>query len=567
MPYVITQNCCNDASCVEVCPVDCIHPAPDEPGFATAEMLYVHPGECIDCGACQEACPVDAVHPDFELPGHLAEYAALNAGFFDWAGDPPEPTAPAGQAGPPGPAGQAGPEAAAGAATGQSAPLRVAVVGAGPSGWYVVDELVKTRRADVEVTVFDRLATPHGLVRYGVAPDHLRTKSVTDMFEATARHRRVAIRLNVEVGRDLSHAELLERHHAVVYATGAPAGRPLGLAGEDLAGSVPASEFVGWYNGHPDHAGRRFDLGHPRAVVVGNGNVALDVARLFLIGPDDLHHSDIAPHALEALGTGRVEEVVVTGRRAARFAAFTSPELRALVRRADIDVVVDPADAADLAAAAAAVAERTAATFALKQKAELLAQAASAIPTARKRLVLRFNLVPERILGEDTVTGIGFRAPDGTQEVIETGLVVRATGFRSHGVEGVPLDERTGRFAHREGRVIDSDSGDVVLRTYAAGWAKRGPSGAIGTNRACAAETVSALLDDYRAGLMPEPAGAPGDLDAILASRDVPIIDHAGWQALDAHEIDRGKQHGRPRLKVVDRTEQVRLALAGEGGQ
>ena len=556
MAYVITQNCCNDASCVEVCPVDCIHPAPEDPGFATAEMLYIDPGECIDCGACQDACPVSAVYPDFELPGGLAEYAALNAEFFDWAGEAPTPAAEP----PP-----------AAAAAGQSGPLRVAVVGAGPSGWYVANELAATRRADVEVTVLDRLATPHGLVRYGVAPDHLETKSVTAMFEATARHRRVAMRLNVEVGRDLSHTELLAYHHAVVYATGAPAGRSLGVAGENLPGSVSASEFVGWYNGHPDHAECRVDIGHSRAVVIGTGNVALDVSRLLLSGPEELRRSDIAPEALEALSAGRVEEVVVTGRRAARFAAFTSPELRALVRRPDIDVVVDPADAADIASAAEAATERTEAAFALRQKAALLTEAAakagassdSPAPGAgRKRLVLRFGLTPDRILGDGTVTGIGFRTADGTEEVIEAGLVVRANGFRSLGVEGVPLDEPAGRFAHREGRVLDPDSGKVHAGTYATGWAKRGPSGAIGTNRACAAETVSALLDDYCSGLLPEPSAVPGELDTLLASRGVRVLDHSAWRALDQHELDTGKRSGRPRVKVTDRAEQVRVAAA-----
>ncbi|MFJ9389272.1 FAD-dependent oxidoreductase [Nocardioides sp. NPDC101246] len=531
MTYVITQSCCNDASCVEVCPVDCIHPGPDEPGFGAAEMLYIHPDECIDCGACEDACPVNAIYPDYEVPDAFAPYVDINAAFFEFTGeqDEPMPLPPSGTKIPGG-------------------PLKVAVVGAGPAGWYVAQELATTRRCDVEITVIDRLATPYGLVRYGVAPDHLDTKEVAADFAKTARHRRVRTRYNVEIGRDVTHEELLGAHHAVVYTTGAGEGRSLGLPGEELPGSTSAAELVGWYNGHPDRAALTFPLAHERAVVIGNGNVALDLARLLLADEEALTSSDLAPAALEALAASGIREVVVTARRGAEHAAFTSPELRALADDPGIDVVVEEADLAGLPTQDGA-SERNASTFAAVQKADLLRDLAARPRTnAAKRLVLRFGLTPTEILGADTVAGVRF---DGGEE-IEAGLVVRATGYRSAGVDGVPHEEGTGRFTHEAGRVLGSRA------TYTAGWAKRGPSGVIGTNRACAAETVRTLLDDHAAGSLADPAGE--SLDDLLAERGVIVVDQTGWNTLDTHERESGKEIGRPRVKVTDREEQVRIA-------
>jgi ferredoxin--NADP+ reductase len=531
MTYVITQSCCNDASCVEVCPVDCIHPGPDESGFGAAEMLYIHPDECIDCGACEDACPVDAIFPDDEVPDAFAPYTDINAAFFEFTGEQEEsaPLPPLGAKIPGG-------------------PFKVAVVGAGPAGWYVAEELAATRRCDVEITVIDRLATPYGLVRYGVAPDHLDTKEIVSGFAKTARHRRVRTRYNVEVGSDVTHDELLGAHHAVVYTTGAGEGRSLGLPGEELPGSTSAAELVGWYNGHPDRAALSFPLAHERAVVIGNGNVALDLARLLLAEEETLQASDLAPAALAALTASGIREVVVTARRGAEHAAFTSPELRALADDPHVDVVVEEADLAGLPTEDE-VTERNAATFAALQKADLLRDlAARPLTDAAKRLVLRFGLTPSEILGADTVTGIRFA--DG--EEIEAGLVVRATGYRSAGVVGVPSEAGTGRFLHEAGRVIGAEA------TYTAGWAKRGPSGVIGTNRTCAAETVRTLLDDYAAGRLPDPADE--SLDDLLAEKGVTVVDQSGWNTLDAHECASGEKTGRPRVKVTDRAEQIRIA-------
>lgn len=544
MTYVITQSCCNDASCVDVCPVDCIHPTPNEPGYGSSEMLYINPDDCIDCGACVDVCPVDAIYPDYDLPEHLVEYLTVNADFFEFAGNDYELSS----------------RPKAGSRIERKGPLKVAVVGAGPAGWFVGDELARNRRADVEVTMIDRLPTPFGLVRYGVAPDHLKTKGVTAAFSRVANYKQTTTRLGVEVGRDVTHAELLASHHAVVYATGTPKGRKLGLPGEELPGCISGAEFVGWYNGHPDHATHSFDLNQQRAVIIGNGNVALDMARLLLLPAGRLHESDLAAHALSVLATSGIEEVVVLGRRSAAVAAFTSPELRALVNDPDIDLVVDPAEAADAEAAAEAAAldEPSPAGFALQQKAALLREAADRPLTGAKRVVLRFNLGPVELVGDDRVSGL--RTVSG--EVIDTGLVLRATGYLSSDVAGVAVDGAAGRFRHDCGRVLHPETGELVPHTYSAGWAKRGPSGVIGTNRSCAAETVESVLDDFEAGKLIDPTGEPTAIDDLLTERGVPLIDISSWKNLDAFEVGAGAELGRPRVKVVDVNEQLRITQA-----
>lgn len=548
MTYVITQSCCNDASCVDVCPVDCIHPTPDDPGFLTAEMLYIDPDVCIDCGSCVEACPVGAIHADFEVPDHLQDYTAMNADYFTWAGEPPDPV----------PLAPAGPRIDA-----LEGPLRVAVVGCGPAGMFITEELVGSKRIEVQVTLLDRLATPHGLVRYGVAPDHLHTKEAVAMFDSIAKHRRVTMRLNVEVGADVTHEELLEHHHAVVYATGASEGRNLGLPGEELPGSLAAAEFVNWYNGHPDHADLDPRLDHERAVIIGNGNVALDIARVLLTGHEALHgSSDMAGHAVEALSDSGVDEVVVVGRRGPEYAAFTTPELLALVNHPGIDVVVDRAmlDAAPEPDPE----DKTPAGFAAHQKIGVLRRAVERPAAGGKRLVFRFGLTPQELLGDDRVTGMAL-APTGgdpqAAQTLEAGLVIRATGYRSTQVAGLPFDAQAGRFAHQDGRVLDPESSAAVYGTYTTGWVKRGPSGVIGSNRLCAIETAHSLLDDVGEGRLTDTVGDAESFDALLAERGVTYVDFAGWRKLDRHERSEGKTAGRPRLKVVARDEQVQIAV------
>ena len=298
MPYVVTQSCCADASCVVACPVNCIHPAPGEPGFATAEMLYIDPGSCVGCGACVTACPVGAIKPDTKLAPSEEIFAELNAGYFEVFPHPErQPLATVEEQ----------------RRMADSRPVRVAVIGSGPAGMYTADELL--RHPEVSVDVFDRLPTPYGLVRAGVAPDHTHTKRIEKLLSQIESERGFGYRLGIEVGTDITLDELAPHYDAVVYAVGAASDRRLGIDGEDLAGSLSATEVVGWYNGHPDRIDLDVPLDHERVVIVGNGNVALDVARILTSDPDQLARTDIADHALRALRSSRVQEVVIAARR------------------------------------------------------------------------------------------------------------------------------------------------------------------------------------------------------------------------------------------------------------
>jgi ferredoxin--NADP+ reductase len=442
MPYVVTQSCCADASCVLACPVNCIHPAPGEPGFAEAEMVYVDPNACVDCGACATACPVDAVKPHTKLTEAELPFIALNASYFEAN-----------------PHGDRTPLALVPPKRRVTQQVRVAVVGAGPAGLYAADELLK--HAGVTVDVFDRLPTPHGLVRYGVAPDHQSTKRITRLFHAIEKQPGFTYRLGTEIGKDLSHDDLLQEYAAVLYSVGAANDRRLGIEGEELPGSASATEFVAWYNGPPDHRQAPVTLEGERAVVIGNGNVALDVARMLTTRPVD------------ALRSSKVREVVVLGRRGPSDAAFTTPELIGIAGLTDVDIVIDgPIEVTS-------------------DKTALLAELA-ARPTSpgRPRIVLRFQTSPVRILGTDRVTGLEVSG----DEVIETFIVLRAIGYRGRPVAGLPFDEVTD--------TVPNDRGRVSPGVYVAGWIKRGPSGFIGTNKTCAEETVEQIFDDLDAGLL-----------------------------------------------------------------
>lgn len=449
MAYAITQTCCNDASCVKVCPVNCIHPTPDEPDFGRTDMLYVDPRTCIDCGACADACPVDAIFPVDALTAPLRDYADINAAYY---ADRPL-------------AATAGPNFHA---WGQPTfdrtlpsdlrPLDVAVVGSGPAGMYAVEDLLL--HTNSRVTVVDRLPVAGGLVRFGVAPDHPSTKRIGEAFARFHSHPRLRLRLGVEVGRDVTVERLAARYDAVIYAVGAFEGRRLGIAGEDLPGSLAAATVVGWYNGHPDMPANAVDLSAERVVVVGTGNVALDVARMLTADPASLARTSIAPHALAALQSSKVREVVILGRRGQEDAAYTAPELHALTQRDGADLVMNAGDR----------------DWSIPP------------PHDRRRVVFRFHSAPAEILGDTQVRGV--RLADGTE--IPAGLVVRAAGHRGVPVPGLPFDQVTG--------TIPNTAGRVEAGTYVVGWIKRGATGGIGANKACAAETVTALLDDAVAG-------------------------------------------------------------------
>jgi ferredoxin/flavodoxin---NADP+ reductase len=436
--------------------------------------------------------------------------------------------------------------------------LRVAVVGSGPSGSYAAERLLSRRDISVHVDMFERLTTPWGLVRFGVAPDHLATKSVIIGFERMTRDPRFRLWLNVEVGRDVSTEQLSEHYHSVIYAVGAMGARDMGVPGEDLPGSHSATEFVGWYNGHPEYADRAFDFSAERAVVIGNGNVAIDIARILLTSPARLVRTDIAQHALEQLSTSRVREVVVVGRRGPAEAAFTNGELLGLLNVPDLRVVVDPQGFDSPHSA------RPLLDFAAAHKTARLSQLAGyerQTSSSDRRVVLRFCAAPERLLGQDRVSGIrltrnalvadgsAVRAvPTSEFDELDCGLVIRSVGFQGSPIGSVPFDFSRHVIPNRDGRAIDTESGETVPGTYVTGWIKRGPSGVIGTNKQCAKQTVECLIEDFLVGALAEPTA-----DLEYPTSQLPAaFDVRAWRAIDAHERREGIRSGRPRIKLVE---------------
>src|ERR1700749_3812328 len=489
MPHVITQSCCSDGSCVYACPVHFIPPSPDEPGFATAEMLYIDPVACVDCGDCVSACPVGAIAPDARLTSEQLPFVALNASFY--------PDLPAGEKLPP--TSKLAPVIPAPEVRGNhSGPLMVAIVGSGPAAMYAADELLTQH--GVRVNVFEKLPTPYGLVRAGVAPDHQTTKQVTQLFDRIARRREFRFFLNVEIGKHLSHDDLLAHHHAVIYASGAPNDRRLDIEGMDLPGTGTATEVVAWINGHPDFTDLPIDLSHERVVIVGNGNVALDVARILTSNPDDLARTDISDHALKALRDSAVREVVIAARRGPAHSAFTLPELIGLTGASE--VVLDAADhqrvASDLAAASDAL---------TKRKLEILSKLGDgSVPASRPRIRLAYELTPVRVLGQHRAAGVEFSVT-GTDEVrpLEAALVLTSIGNRGKLIRDLPFDESAAVVPNDGGRVVEPVSGEPVPGAYVAGWIKRGPTGFIGSNKSCAFQTGQALVADFNPGRLTDP--------------------------------------------------------------
>jgi ferredoxin--NADP+ reductase len=458
-------------------------------------------------------------------------------------------------------------------------PLRIAVVGAGPAGFYAAGQLLSSKDVPFEVDLFDRLPTPYGLVRFGVAPDHPKIKSVIRVFEKTAKKDGFRFFGNVEVGTHLSHDELAERYDAVLYTTGASHDRRLGLPGEDLPGSHPATDFVAWYNGHPDAAGLEFDLSGKRAVVVGNGNVAVDVARMLALTERELRETDAADHAIEALAASSIEEIVVLGRRGIAQAAFTNPELRELGEMEDADVVVDPADV-ELDEGSRAWLDRDGADVREQKNVEIATEYSTRTPGGkRRRVVLRFLASPVKIVGTDRVEGIEVSKnelvadddgwltarPTNETEVIDCDFVLRSIGYRGRPIPEVPFDDERATINNLDGRVLDPATGDAIPGVYTAGWIKRGPSGVIGTNKKCATDTVTMLLQDIEQGRLPTPARRDEDIAELVAARRPEHVDFAGWQRIDAHEKALGEPQGRPRVKLVSVDEMVDVAKAPAG--
>jgi ferredoxin--NADP+ reductase len=449
----------------------------------------------------------------------------------------------------------------------ETSPVRVAIVGAGPSGFYAAGHLLTHKgRPDltVEVDMFDRLPTPWGLVRGGVAPDHPNIKAVSRVFEKTAARPGFRFFGNVELGRDISHEDLVTRYHAVIYAVGAETDKRMGIPGEDLPGSVAATEFVAWYNGHPDYSGHDFDLSCRRAVVVGNGNVAMDVARMLAITRAELERTDVADHALEVLRDHAIEEIVVLGRRGPAQAAFTNPELLELGEMLDAEVVVDPGDVELDEHSARSI--ESEGDLTARKNVEILTGYAERSPGGkRRRIILRFLVSPVAIIGENRVeavelvhneigydkAGVLRALATERRETLAAGIVLRSIGYRGVALPGVPFDERRATIPHEEGRVIDPATQAPIRGEYTVGWIKRGPSGVIGTNKKDAHETVDSLLADFDREALLEPADAsPEAIEALLAGRRPDHVTYAGWQAIDRAERAAGEPHERPRVKL-----------------
>jgi ferredoxin--NADP+ reductase len=431
--------------------------------------------------------------------------------------------------------------------------MRVAVVGSGPAGFYAAGALLSAE-APVEVDLIERLPTPWGLVRLGVAPDHPKLKTVSRAFERIADQPGFRFLGNVEVGRDLHHADLVRLYDAVIYAVGAQTDRRLGIPGEDLPGSWAATELVAWYNGHPDYQQLEFDLAVERVVVIGNGNVALDVARMLALTHDELTPTDATDASIAAIESSPIREIVVVGRRGPAQAAFTTPELQEMGELAGADVIVDPADL-EGAKPEGTNAERN---FAVLQ--ELAAREPVGKP---RRVVFRFFHSPVAILGEERVEGVELvrneldandrAVATDEREMLPCGLVFRSVGYRGVELPEVAFDAVSG--------TIPNEGGRVEPGVYVAGWIKRGPTGVIGTNKKDATETVDLLLEDAAAGrLRANPEATAAAVDELLAERGIPVVEYAGWTSIDEVERGAGEKSGRPRVKLCSWDELLAVA-------
>ena len=445
-----------------------------------------------------------------------------------------------------------------------SRPRRVAVVGSGPSGMYAADALVNQTDIPVEVDVIDRLPVPFGLVRYGVAPDHLSIRSVRDTLNKTLDKPGVRFLGNVTVGRDVSVADLHSCYDAVIFSYGASRDRMLGIPGEELAGSVAATDLVEWYCGHPDADRATFEALLPTttaAVVVGVGNVAVDVTRVLAKTVPELDHTDMPQYVFDTLTKSQITDIHVLGRRGPAQAAFTTKELRELGELVDADVIVS-ADALVLDAASQAAAE---ADRAVMRNVDVMREWSEREPAGKaRRIHLHFFARPHELLGTHRVEKVvvertaltpeGGAAGTGEFFEIEANLVVRSVGYRGTAVEGVPFDSGRNVIPHADGRVQD-ESG-TVAGEYVAGWIKRGPTGIIGTNKKDAAATVASLLADAASGALPEPATV-GGIDALLAERGIDVVTTEGWRAIDSAERALGATRGRDRTTIHDRADLI----------
>ncbi|MCB9450951.1 MAG: FAD-dependent oxidoreductase [Anaerolineaceae bacterium] len=446
----------------------------------------------------------------------------------------------------------------------QDQPLRVAIIGSGPSGFYAAEHLLKQDMA-VEIDMYDRLPTPYGLVRGGVAPDHQKIKSVTKVYDKTASNPNFHFYGNVEFGSDITHDDLAKYYHAIVYAVGAQTDRKMDIPGEDLPGSYPATEFVAWYNAHPDYRDFQFDLTQESVAVVGLGNVAMDVIRILARTPAELGKTDIADYALDALKESKVKTIYVLGRRGPAQSAFTNPEIKELGEMEDAEVIVPPDDIA-LDPLSQAYLESGIDKVAVKNV-QILQEYAERGDTGKKiKIVMRFLVSPVELLGDENgITAVKivknelYKTDDGSlrpratdqYETLPIGLIFRSVGYRGKPLPGVPFYDRWGTIPNDKGRVMtEQKDGEQVVGDYVVGWIKRGPSGIIGTNKPDSVESMNMLLEDVRAGKLLNPsAPTRAAVESLLKSRKVRYVTFDEWKRLDEMEVQRGEALGRPRLK------------------
>ncbi|MGQ0793841.1 MAG: FAD-dependent oxidoreductase [Deltaproteobacteria bacterium] len=450
-----------------------------------------------------------------------------------------------------------------------ASPVRVAIIGSGPAGFYAADPLLKQTSYQFEVDMYDRLPTPYGLVRCGVAPDHQKIKSVTRVYEKIAAHPKFRFFGYVEFGAHITLEDLKRHYHIIIFATGAQTDKRMNIPGEDLLGSHPATEFVAWYNGHPDYCHLNFDLSQERVAVIGVGNVAIDVARILCLNGEELKKTDIADYALHALANSRVKEVYIVGRRGPAQAAFTNPEIKEVGNLADANALTLPEEVAlDEATIKSIETDEDKAT--ITRKVEILTGYSVQRDSAKsKRLYMRFLLSPVEIIGDaggrvssirlvrnalyaDKDGSLKARATDKFEE-IPAGLVFRSIGYYGIGLPGVPFNDKWGVILNDKGRILDPDTKKHALGLYTTGWIKRGPTGVIGTNKTDSAETVARILEDVAAGNLPNPSLPEARAaERLIMERQPSYVTYKDWLSVDKKEIARGQAEGRPRVKFTN---------------
>ena len=451
---------------------------------------------------------------------------------------------------------------------------KIAVIGSGPAGFYAAGELFRQQSWDIKVDMFERLPTPFGLVRGGVAPDHQKIKSVTKIYSRIAENENFRFFGNVEFGRDIEQSDLLEHYDAVIYTVGSPADRALGIPGEDLSGSHSATEFVAWYNGHPDFREHKFDLSVKYAFVIGMGNVALDVARILAKNPEELAETDITDYALKALRKSQLEDIWLVGRRGPLQAAFSPVELREFLELPEADVMIEE-NALELDAESQHILE-TISGKDTKKNIEILKQMSAMAASGKKRKVhFLFLASPLEISGDGKVEKIrmvrnqlvkkedGSLRPQATDKIVEedAGLVFRSIGYHGKPLADLPFDQKSGTIPNECGQVKDPENGNLLRnREYVAGWIKRGPSGVIGTNKQDAVETVHRMLETFLKEKMESGKNVSNpDIVLLLEKRKVEFVSFADWKLLDAHEIEAGQKQGRPRVKLTSTAEMLEI--------